>query len=146
MAHDCKIPGCKIDDHEIDVRPLVADEFGKEQAARLVKEAIREAVEGEEIFWLTNGEGGERVGAIVPAEVANAFVAMAPGARRLAGGQWEEAPDCRLSGVGSHEANGIIVRPVLSLPHAHWCGDLQQGDRAFLDALASERRKAAVRT
>lgn len=143
------------DDREVDVRPLVdPDEFGKQRAQRQVTEAITTAIEGEEIVWLTDGEGGRRLGAIVPAVVAENFVAMveretgilAREVRAVRGGAWEEAPDCKLHGIGTHEANAIIARPPqLDLPHAHWCGDLQAGHRAFMDALASNERIGRAR-
>lgn len=154
MDHqDCKLPECTIDDQSVDVRPLVESGFGKERALRQIREAITKAVTDEEIVWLTDGEGGRRVGALVPAEVAESFVAMMEReltdlsglVRHIRGGGWEEAPDCNLMGIGAHEANAVIARPQLGLPHAHWCGDLQSGHRAFLDALASNERVTAAR-
>lgn len=155
MDHqDCQIPECQIDDQAVDIRPLVEDGFGKEQALRQIREAITKAVTDEEIVWLTDGDGGRRVGALVPAEVAESFVAMMEReltdlsglVRHIRRGGWEEAPDCKLHGIGTHEANAIIARPPqLDLPHAHWCGDLQAGHRAFMDVLASNERIGRAR-
>lgn len=141
------------DDLEIDIRPLVkADEFGKQLATRQVVQGVIKAIEDEEIVWLTDSERGRRVAAIVPAEVAENFVTMVEQelsalalTRKLQGGSWEEAPDCKLHGIGTHEANAIIARPQPNLPHAHWCGNLQAGHRAFMDALASNERVTATR-
>lgn len=154
MTHEnCQLPECQIDDQAVDVRPLVGDGFGKEQALRQIREAITKAVTDEEIVWLTDGDGGRRVGALVPAEVAESFVAMMEReltdlsglVRHIRGGGWEEAPDCKLVGIGAHEANAVIARPHAGLPHAHWCGDLQAGHRAFMNVLASNERVTAAR-
>lgn len=154
MDHrDCKLPECTIDDQAVDVRPLVEDSFGKERALRQIREAITKAVTDEEIVWLTDGDGGRRVGALVPAEVAESFVAMMEReltdlsglVRQIRGGSWEEAPDCKLAGIGAHEANAVIARPTALLPHAHWCGNLKAGHSAFMDVLRSSERVTAAR-
>jgi len=116
----------------------------EEERARLWK-AIEAAEERGEITYLTHQ--GKRFAAVVPVEVAEVAEEAARDQLQEAAagaheGSWVEAPDCPYLGHAQHTLNAVIERPDSGQPHAHWCGDLQAGHRAFMEISARVRSKA----